>query len=117
MASTAHAPLKARVYLMLLALADEDLHGLGVARAVEALSDGAVRMWPAALYGTLEDLLGRGWIEEIADAGSRPANASDKQRFYRLTRPGARVLATETARLGSLVRIARTRLKPRTGGV
>jgi DNA-binding PadR family transcriptional regulator len=108
--------MKPRVYFVLLALADGDLHGLGVARAVEELSDGRTRLWPAALYGTLHDLAARGWIEELDDRRDRPADESEKKRFYRLTRAGHRALAGETDRLGDLVKIARSRLKPRPRG-
>ena len=48
--------MKTRDYLILLALADGDLHGLGIARAVQELSEGQTRLWPASLYGTLEAL-------------------------------------------------------------
>lgn len=109
--------MKPRIYLILLALADADLHGLGIARAVEELSDGGVRLWPATLYGTLDDLVATGWIEELHDPRHRPAEESEKKRFYRLTRAGSRALSAETDRLGTLVKVARSRLKPRPGGV
>jgi hypothetical protein len=34
--------------LILLALADSDLHGLGIARGVQRLSKGRTRLWPAS---------------------------------------------------------------------
>lgn len=108
--------MKNRVYLILLALADSDLHGLGIARAVEELSDGHTRLWPASLYGTLDELTESGLIEELADARRRPADESEKKRFYRLTRAGRRELAAETDRLAALVKTAKSRLKPRAGG-
>jgi DNA-binding PadR family transcriptional regulator len=107
--------VKNRVYLILLALADSDLHGLGIARAVQELSDGQTRLWPASLYGTLDELSESGWIEELDDPRERPADESEKKRFYRLTRAGHRALAVETDRLGALVKIARSRLRPRAG--
>ena len=107
--------MKHRVYLILLALADSDLHGLGIARAVQALSDGRTRLWPASLYGTLDELDESGLIDELDDPRHRPADASEKQRFYRLTRAGHRALAAETDRLAALVKTAKSRLKPRAG--
>ena len=107
--------MKNRVYLILLALAESDLHGLGIARAVEELSDGVTRLWPAALYGTLAELTEAGLIEELDDPRRRPANESDKKRFYRLTRAGHSALAAETGRLAALVKRAKSRLKPRAG--
>ena len=108
--------MKTRDYLILLSLADADLHGLGIARAVQDLSDGATRLWPVQLYGTLDALEESGWIEELDDPRHRPADESEKKRFYRLTRAGHRALAEETDRLGALVKIAKSRLKPRTEG-
>ena len=108
--------MKTREYLILLALADADLHGLAIARAVQELSEGQTRLWPVSLYGTLEGLAEDGLIEELADPRQRPADESEKKRFYRLTRTGQRALAAETDRLGAIVKIARSRLKPRPGG-
>jgi DNA-binding PadR family transcriptional regulator len=105
--------MKNRVYLILLALADSALHGLGIARAVQELSDGRTRLWPASLYGTLDELTESGLIEELDDLRGRPADESGKKRFYRLTRAGHRALAAETDRLAALVKIAKSRLKPR----
>jgi DNA-binding PadR family transcriptional regulator len=102
--------VKSRVYLILLALAESDLHGLGIARAVQDLSDGRTRLWPASLYGTLDELAESGLIEELDDPRQRPADESDKKRFYRLTRAGQRALATETEHLSALVKIAKARL-------
>jgi DNA-binding PadR family transcriptional regulator len=103
--------MKTREYLILLALAEGDLHGLGIARAVEELSDGRTKLWPVSLYGTLESLEEAGVIEELADPRHRPADQIEKKRFYRLTRAGHRALAEETDRLAALVKIARSRLK------
>lgn len=108
--------MKPRDYLILLSLADADLHGLGVARAVQELSSGQVKLWPVQLYGTLDSLEHAGLIEELDDPRHRPADESEKKRFYRLTRAGHKAVAAETDRLAALVKIARTRLKPRTGG-
>ena len=108
--------MKTRDYLILLALADADLHGLGIARAVQELSDGETRLWPVQLYGTLDSLEEGGLIEELDDPRHRPADESEKKRFYRLARAGHRALATETDRLAAIVKLAKSRLKPRPGG-
>ena len=107
--------MKPREYLILLALAEGDLHGLAIARAVQELSDGRTKLWPASLYGTLDDLEEMGLIEELSDPRQRPADESDKKRFYRLTRAGHRAVVAETDRLNALVKAARSRLKPRPG--
>jgi DNA-binding PadR family transcriptional regulator len=105
--------LKPHWYYILLSLAEENRHGLAIARDVEALSDGRVRLWPASLYGSLAELSDRGWIDELAE-GRRPSDESERRRIYRLTRTGRAVLEAETRRLAALVRTARARVKPRT---
>lgn len=105
--------VKSRLYYVMLAMADEARHGLAVARDVQRLSDGTVRLWPATLYGALDELVDRGWIQELDD---HPADQSEKKRFYTLTPAGRQALAEETDRLAALVRVARTRLR-RTGAV
>jgi DNA-binding PadR family transcriptional regulator len=107
--------LKPHWYYILLALAGGARHGLAIARDVQALSDGGTRLWPAMLYGSLEDLADRGWIEALDDERRRPPAESEKKRFYRLTRAGRAVVAAETERLASLVQVARSRVKPRAG--
>ena len=108
------AALKPGWYYILLALASDDRHGQSIAREVHELSAGQVRLWPATLYGALDELEQRRWIEELTDA-RRPADESQKRRYYRLTRSGRAALAAETDRLASVVRIARARAKPRPG--
>src|SRR5262245_30833702 len=101
---------KSRHFLILLALLAGDAHGLEIAREVERLSEGRVRLWPATLYGSLEDLLEYGWIEEAADP---PGQESERKRFYRVTRSGQAVARSETRKLAELVKVARSRVRPR----
>ena len=107
--------IKTPWFYILLSLAAGDRHGLAIAREVRTISDGRVRLWPATLYGALEELRDRGWIEELVDARRRPPNESERKRYYRLTRAGRAVVAAETERLAGVVRIARARVKPTTG--
>jgi DNA-binding PadR family transcriptional regulator len=110
----ADAALKPRLYFILLALAAGERHGQAIAREVDALSDGQVRLWPATLYGSLDELLDMGWIAEVDDPGERPQE-SEKRRIFRLSAAGRRIVTAETDRLAALVRVARARVKPRTG--
>lgn len=105
------AGLKTHHFYILLALAEGDRHGLAIARDAEGLSDGAVRLYPATLYGSLEDLREGGWIEELDTPRRRPAEESERKRFYRITRSGRAALRAETDRLASVVRVARARMK------
>jgi DNA-binding PadR family transcriptional regulator len=100
--------LKPHHFYILLALADGERHGLAIARDVQALSNGDVKLWPATLYGSLDELRARTWIEELAE---HPAEESERKRYYRLTRAGRSVLTDEGERLARLARLARTRAR------
>ena len=105
-----HLPLKPQWFHILLALSEESRHGSGIVRAVLHETQGKVHLWPATLYGSLDDLAERGWIEEVSDPAERPEGESEKKRFYRITRAGARLLAAEARRLQALATAALSRL-------
>ena len=99
--------IKPHWYHILLSVAGGTRHGLAIARDVQQSSNGGLRLWPATLYGSLEDLSDVGWIEEIADPGRRP-DTSERKRYYGITRAGRAALDAETQRLADLVRLARS---------
>lgn len=71
---------------------------------VAELSDGAWRMGPGTLYGTLNRLVADGLIVETRV----DRDESERRRFYELTPEGRSVASQELARLQSLVhRVAR----------
>lgn len=84
-----------------LALLDGELHGYALMRRVEEISDGAVRMGPGTLYGTINRLLREGLIEETT--GERDPDENQRRRYYRLTGDGRAVATNELARLRALV--------------
>lgn len=104
----ADASLKPHWFYILLALADGERHGLAIARDVQSLSDGAIRLWPATLYGSLDGLRARGWIEELPE---HPKQESERRRYYRMTAAGLAVLTDEAERLGRLARLAKARVR------
>lgn len=104
--------LKRQRYHILLALSGGDLHGSGIVRAVEELTDGDLHLWPATLYGTLDLLAGEGLIEELSGA-RRPEGESEKRRYYRITQRGRAALSEETEQLARWVKAARQNLKRR----
>ena len=98
-------PLSPVVLHIALALADErqGKHGYAVAREVEELTDGQIRMGPGTLYGSIQRMLDADLIEERHGR----ADDDERRRFYRLTALGRRVLALELGRLRDVVAIAR----------
>ncbi len=101
-------PLTPAVFHILLALADGERHGYGIMRDVEAHTQGAVKMGPGTLYGSIKRMLAAGVIEE-ADERPDPELDDERRRYYRLTPLGRRALAAEAERLVRAVRVVEAR--------
>ena len=92
---------------IVLALLDGELHGYAVMQRVGELSDGAVKMGPGTLYGTLNRLVDDGLVVETTDRVDR--DEGERRRYYELTANGRSVALVELARLRTLVkRVTRT---------
>lgn len=105
-------PLTPVALHVLLALAAGPAHGYGIAQEVERATEGAVRLGPGTLYGSLQRLLDQGLIEEAeAPADAKGAHA-DRRRYYGLAPLGERVLRADARRLESALRDVRSRLGP-----
>ncbi len=108
-------PLPSSSFHVLLVLADDERHGYAIMREVERISEGAVRMGPGTLYGTIKRLLEAGMIEE---SGERPDPDLDdeRRRYYRITGLGQRVVTAEVRRLSTMIeRSVMRRLAPNLG--
>ena len=57
----------------MLALLDGELHGYAVMQRVGELSDGAVKMGPGTLYGTIKRLLAAGLVDPAPAPPDEPA--------------------------------------------
>jgi DNA-binding PadR family transcriptional regulator len=97
-------PLKPKTLHILLALADGPRHGYSIMQEVAARTDGRVRVWPAALYGTLRELE---HLDLIAESDKRPSADDERRRYFALTPLGKRVLNSEVRRLEAIVDHAR----------
>ena len=86
---------------IVLALLDGELHGYALMRRVEEHSDGAVRMGPGTLYGTLNRLVTDGLIVDTTVRNAR--TEGERRRYYELTTTGRAVAIEELARLQTLV--------------
>jgi DNA-binding PadR family transcriptional regulator len=95
-------------YHILLALAGGSLHGAEIRRRVEDDSGGELTLYPATLYGTLDELCGEGWIREATPDDADPDQV--RWRFYGLTPVGRAALEGETRRLEEVVGRARAAL-------
>ena len=98
---------KGSAELLILSLVeDQPRHGYDLSKLIEARSDGVLKFRVASLYPLLYRLEKRGWIAGrwIEKAGQR------RRRYYRLTAPGAQVLASQRSTwrefAGAISRIA-----------
>jgi DNA-binding PadR family transcriptional regulator len=96
-----HRPLPAASLHIVLALLQGELHGYALMRRVSEISDGAVRMGPGTLYGTLNRLVDDGLIVETTDCRDR--DDRERRRYYELTAAGRTVALDELSRLSTLV--------------
>ena len=104
----AYLPLPSATLHILVALMGGEKHGYAIMGDVERLSDGAVRMGPGTLYGSIKRMLADNLIEE-AERRSAPEPDDDRRRYYRLTTHGRDALAAEVQRYARVVEVARTR--------
>ncbi len=102
-------PLKPQWFHILLALADGERHGFAIVREVLSQTAGALRLWPATLYGSLDRLVQEGLIEELAKPYDHPEGESERRRYYRITQRGREVLAADAERLAALAEAARAK--------
>ncbi|MCZ6916914.1 MAG: PadR family transcriptional regulator [Gemmatimonadetes bacterium] len=100
--------LKPQWFQILLAIADRELHGLGIMKTVLEHTEGQMKLWPATLYGSLKKLSEQGLIEET-ERPADPATDGDRRRFYTITGLGREALAAEVARLAKYVRVAESK--------
>src|SRR5918997_3656028 len=98
-------PLKPKVLHILLALADGPRHGYNIMQEVAERTDGHVRVWPAAMYGTLRELEE---LDLIVESDQRPSDDDERRRYFALTPLGKRVLSEEVRRLEAIVDHARS---------
>jgi DNA-binding PadR family transcriptional regulator len=100
-------PLKPKVLHILLTLADGPRHGYSIMQEVAARTEGQVRVWPAAMYGTLRELEDQ---DLIVESDQRPSDDDERRRYFALTPLGKRVLGEEVRRLEAIVDHARASL-------
>lgn len=91
--------------LILKTLQLEPMHGFGIGRRVEQISQGVFKVNPGSLLVALQRLERAGWL----DAEWRISENARRAKYYRLTRTGRKQLEAETAawerRAGAIARL------------
>ena len=99
-------PLKPSTYLVLLALADAELHGYAIMQALAEMTGGRETVLPGTLYAALARMVDEGLVEERhGPAGD--VSGGPKRRYYKSTRLGRAAARAESERLRALLDIAR----------
>jgi DNA-binding PadR family transcriptional regulator len=94
-------PLTHTTYYILMVLR-RPLHGYGIMKEVEQISDGTVKLGPGTLYGVLKK------IEKLQLI--RKTDQEDTKKTYQLTEFGQELLLAEFKRLQKLVAISEKQL-------
>lgn len=93
-----HQTLTDAFFYILLALRRPN-HGYGVVQQVEQMTGGRLILGPGTLYGALNQLTEKGWIELYSQQ-----TTSRKKKEYVITPQGREVFAKELERLEEMLR-------------
>lgn len=92
-----YVPMTETAFYILLCLKKPN-HGYGIVQTVEKLTDGAIRLAPGTMYGSLSKMERDGLIQFIRE--------EEKRKIYQITHLGSEVLQMELKRIERLYRIA-----------
>ncbi len=104
MKSKIESPLTETVFLILLAMV-QPMHGYGVQKFVEEKTGGRVRFGPGTLYGAINTLEKKAWIQQL------PVDRGERKKEYRITEIGLVNLEYERLRMQEVLRIAQEHLE------
>ena len=91
-------PLTPKLFHILLALSEEPRNGYQLSARVEENSQGRIRLGPASQFENIHKLRGLDLVEEASDDPTLRTDGR-KQRFWRITELGVRVMKAEMDRL------------------
>ena len=92
-----YVPMTETAFFILLCLRKPN-HGYGVVQMVEKMTDGAIRLTPGTMYGSLSKMEKDNIIRFIRE--------EDKRKIYQITDLGLEVLQLERKRIERLYKIA-----------
>ncbi|MBR5259453.1 MAG: PadR family transcriptional regulator [Eggerthellaceae bacterium] len=92
-----YVPMTETAFYILFCLKEPN-HGYGIVQTVEQLTEGAMKISPGTMYGSLSKMEKDGLIQFLEE--------KDKRKIYQITNLGMEVLQTELKRIERLYRIA-----------
>lgn len=93
-----YVPMTETAFYILLCLRKPN-HGYGIVQTVEKLTEGAIRLAPGTMYGSLAKMEKDGLITFVRE--------EDKRKIYQITELGKEVLQIELKRIERLYRVAK----------
>jgi len=102
--SSERAALTEAVFYILLSL-HEPMHGYAIMQNIDKLTGGRVTLGPGTLYGAINALVGKRWIEAVS------AEKDSRKKEYVITNLGRSVFAGELVRLKELIRNGEDKVK------
>lgn len=96
-----YVPMTETAFFILMCLRKPN-HGYGIVQAVEKLTDGAIRLTPGTMYGSLSKM--------EKDQLIRFVREDEKRKIYQITELGLEVLELELQRIQRLYKITREEL-------
>ena len=92
-----YVPMTETAFYILLCLREPN-HGYGIVQTVEKLTDGAIKLAPGTMYGSLSKMEKDGVIRFIKE--------EDKRKIYEITELGREILDIELKRISRLYKIS-----------
>lgn len=99
-------PLKPKVFLTLLLLAEHPRHGYDLLGALEERSEGTIRLNAGSFYRLIHRLAEDGLVERV-ETPDDEASGGGERKTYGLTELGLETLRTEARRQEGLLELAR----------
>lgn len=97
-----YIPMTETAFYILLCLRSPN-HGYGIVQKVERLTDGAIRLAPGTMYGSLSKMEKDGLIRFIRE--------EEKRKIYEITDLGREVLQIELKRIERLYKISQEEMQ------
>lgn len=96
-----YTPLTEALFYIMLAVRTPN-HGYGIIQEVQKLTDGKVNLGPGTLYGAINSLLNKGYIELYSEE-----KESRKKKEYLITEAGREAFQFEVYRLMEMIENSR----------
>lgn len=108
-------PLRPADYFVLFVLMDAERHGYWMAKEIERLTEGQVRLEAGNLYRSLRRMMKSGWVRQ---SDRRPSAESDdeRRRYYGVTELGRQIVRAEVERMRAVVEMAEAQSAARSDG-